>query len=160
MNVTVRDFIEADTEAVIELVRQLQVHEADYFDRMKPPGDIGPGYLRAMHDACAEHDGAILVAESDGRVLGYAVLLTQMSSSGEPDEVLYRYARVADLAVERTARRQGIGRNLLSECERRARLAGVPWLRISALAGNAGAIAAYEKFGFGKLLVTMEKPLG
>jgi GNAT superfamily N-acetyltransferase len=155
----VRSFTETDAEAVIELVRQLQTHEAQYFDRMKPPGDIGIWYVREMQDACAAHAGAFLVAEADGRVIGYAVLLMEMTSSEHPDEVLYRYALVADLAVERTMRRQGVGQHLLSECERLARVAGVPWLRIAALAGNAAALGAYEKFGFGKLLVTMEKPL-
>lgn len=158
--IAVRRFAETDAEAVIELVRQLQIHEARYFDRMKSPDDIGPWYLREMQEACARHAGDILVAETVGRVLGYAVLLTEMTSSKHPDEVLYRYALVADLAVEQTVRRQGIGQHLLSECERLARAAGVPWLRIGALAGNTTAIGAYEKFGFGKLLVTMEKPLG
>ena len=65
-----------------------------------------------------------------------------------------------DLAVMKQYWRQGIGTALLKECERRSLAAGVKWLRLSVLSSNSQAVTAYRKFGFGDLLVTMEKPLG
>jgi ribosomal protein S18 acetylase RimI-like enzyme len=80
-------------------------------------------------------------------------------SSGTMDEVPYVYGMVTDLAVAEQWRRTGIGTALLKECERRSREAGVNWLRINALVANVEATAAYRKFGFGDMVVKMEKPL-
>jgi ribosomal protein S18 acetylase RimI-like enzyme len=159
MAVIIRSYAEADSDAVIGLVRQLQVHETQFFDRMKPPEEIGPWYIRQLFAVIERDGGALLVAERDGAVVGFAAVLTGVTSRESRDEVLYSYGQVLDLAVTREARHQGIGTRLLEACEAAARQAGVKWLRIGALAGNDTAIAAYAKFGFDHLSVTMEKPL-
>ena len=61
--------------------------------------------------------------------------------------------------VAESARRRGIGRKLLEDCERRAREAGRDDLRITVLAGNHGAHALYRAFGFDDLLINMRKSL-
>lgn len=155
----IREYAEKDRSALIGLVRELQAHEAKYFDRMKAPQDIGGWYIDKMVEACREHDGAILIAEVEGVVAGFAALLTKVMPSGTMDEVPYVYAMVTDLAVTGQRRRTGIGTALLKECERRARAAGVKWLRINALSANIEATATYRVFGFGDMVVKMEKPL-
>ncbi len=159
MTVTIREFTRSDSVQLIALVRELQGHEAQFFDRMKAPDEIGAWYLHNLQKACATHDGVILVADQGEAVVGYAVLLTAVLSEDMPEDVDSVYALVMDLAVAGQARRKGIGTKLLEACESRARKAGVRWLRISALAENHDAIAAYEKFGFKNHLLTMEKPL-
>jgi GNAT superfamily N-acetyltransferase len=159
MPLKIREYNENDMGALIELVRELQAHEAQYFDRMKAPQDIDGWYIDKMVEACREHEGAILIAELEGIVAGFAALLTKVMSSGTMDEVPYVYGMVTDLAVAEQWRRTGIGTALLKECERRSREAGVNWLRINALTANVEATAAYRKFGFGDMVVKMEKPL-
>ena len=70
------------------------------------------------------------------KLLGYASLLTEVTSADDPDEILYSYAYVGDLAVTMNRRGQGVGRALIEECEKIARGAGQKWLRLGVIAAN------------------------
>jgi GNAT superfamily N-acetyltransferase len=157
--IKIREYGEADAPAVVALIRELQASEVALYDRMKPAADMGQWYIDLLKMQCAEDDGVILIAEEDGAALGYAIVLTNVVEDGSGDEVAYVYAYVGDLVVARAARRRGIGKLLLEECERRARLAGRDELRINVLAQNEGARAAYRAVGFDDLLVDMRKVL-
>jgi GNAT superfamily N-acetyltransferase len=157
--VAIRPYEDRDEGAVVELVRELQEHEGAFYDRMLPSWEIGSWYvLRALRDARGS-GGEFLVAELEGRVIGYATVLVGQSSREMLDEVLYTYAYVGDLIVTRDSRRQGVGIALLEECERRARGAGEKWLRIGAIAANSDAARLYEQYGFAVQFLRMEKPL-
>lgn len=157
--VEIREYRETDAERMIALIRELQAHEVAFFDRMKPVADMGHWYIDLLKKQCAEDDGVILIAEANGMAQGYATILTNVVEDGSGDEVAYAYAYVGDLVVAKAARRQGIGKLLLDECERRARLAGRDELRISVLARNGEARETYRAFGFDDLLVDMRKVL-
>jgi GNAT superfamily N-acetyltransferase len=156
---TIRPYREDDFPALLGLVRELQAHEAAIYDRMKAPEDIGQWYFEHFAERCVEENGLILVADEDGRILGYATILTAVEERGTGDEVAYTFAEIADLVVTREARGRGIGRLLLGECERRARAAGRDLLRIGVLAVNARAHRFYEDFGFRDHHITMSKKL-
>jgi len=157
--IKIRGYRDGDQAAVLALVRELQIHEGQYFDRLKPAEDIGPWYIEALIDEAARHKGSFLVAEADGLVVGYATLLTEMSSEGEKDEVPYTCSYVSDLAVLESHRGEGIGRALLQECERLERAAGQKWLRLGVIAANHGARRFYKNFGLEEHLLTLEKRL-
>ncbi|MGE0007854.1 MAG: N-acetyltransferase family protein [Parvibaculaceae bacterium] len=157
--VHIREYEASDTPALIALIRELQAAEVALYDRMKPAAVMGGWYVDLLRKQCAEDDGVILIAEEDGRALGYAVVLTRSVEDGTHDEIAYEYAYVADLVVAGGARRRGIARMLLDDCERRAREAGRDDLRISVLARNEGARALYRGFGFDDLLIGMRKLL-
>ena len=157
--IEIREYRESDQESLIALIRELQAHEVALYERMKPEAQIGSWYVDLLKKHCAEDEGVILIAEENGATLGYAVILTRSVEDGAGDEVAYDYAYVIDLAVTEGARRRGIGRQLLDDCERRARAAGRDDLRISVLAANRGAHALYRNFGFDDLLVDMRKRL-
>jgi GNAT superfamily N-acetyltransferase len=157
--IEIREYRETDAEAMLPLVRQLQAHEVALYDRMKPVADMGPWYIDLLKKQCAKDDGVILIAEEDGTALGYATILTNVVEDGEADEVAYFYAHVGDLVVAQDARRRGVGRLLLEECERRARAAGRDELRISVLALNNGARETYRSFGFSDHHINMRKVL-
>jgi ribosomal protein S18 acetylase RimI-like enzyme len=129
------------------------------FDRMKPPAQMGQWYIDLLRKKCAEDEGVILIAEEGDKALGYAVVLTRSVEDGTGDEIAYDYAYVVDLVVLKEARRRGIGRLLLADCERRARAAGRDDLRITVLARNEGAHALYRALGFDDLLIDMRKIL-
>jgi ribosomal protein S18 acetylase RimI-like enzyme len=155
----IRPFQSKDESEVVLLVRELQDHEAVYFDRMAPSSDIGSWYVSRVLREARDSGGELIVAELDGRIVGYATLLTRQSSETSIDEVLYTYAYVGDLIVTKSARGRGVGAQLLQECERLARAAGERWLRITVLAANPQAIEVYKRFGFTDQLIDMEKPL-
>lgn len=154
----IRPYRPEDLDDVVALVRELQGHDAARFDRSLPVDAIGPWYVEALLKACGETRGALLVAERAAALVGYAAVMCVVASE-DIDDVAYTYAKVSDLLVAARFRGQGIGRQLLDACEQRARAAGARWLRITAMAGNARARDAYERFGFRDLLVDMEKPL-
>lgn len=120
---------------------------------------MGVWYIDRMKQEIAESRGRILVAEGPDGIVGYASLLTFMSSENEKDEINYSYSYVDDLAVLAQCRNQGIGSALLDACEALARAAGQQWLRLSVLAGNARARAFYRRHGLDEHLVTLEKKL-
>ncbi len=158
-SLTIRDYEPRDEAALLDLVRQLQVHEGQVYDRMKRPEEIGPWYIAGLERQCAESAGRILVALSDGAIVAYATILTKVENNSI-DEVPNTYALVSDLAVTTDRRGQGIGKQMLAECERIAHAAGARWLRINALARNTQARATYSSHGFDELFTGFEKKLG
>jgi GNAT superfamily N-acetyltransferase len=156
---TIREYQDSDETQVVELVRELQAFESPLYLWGKPPEDIGPWYLQETKKWCAKNEGIILVAEHARQLLGYATILTKCESDGDGDEIAYTYAHVADLAVTKSARRQGIGKALLAACEKEARAKGSKIFRIGVLSRNEGAIAAYQDFGFAPYHQTLEKIL-
>jgi GNAT superfamily N-acetyltransferase len=156
---TIRPFEERDLPALLSLVRELQAHEVVLYDRMKPVEEMDVWYVDLLKKQCAEEDGTLLVAEEQGQVVGYASILTNVIEDGTGDEVRYSYAHVGDLVTALAQRGRGIGRLLLDECERRAKVAGRDELRITVLAENRRAHEIYRTFGFDDLLVDMRKKL-
>jgi len=155
----IRPFEIRDEMEVVILARELQDHEAGIFDRMTPSREIGSWYVTRILRNSRGSGGELLVAERKGRVIGYATILLGQSSESAMDEVLYTFAYVGDLVVAQAARRQGVGKALLVECERLARAAGEKWLRVTVLSRNAKAVSLYRRFGFDSQFIDMEKPL-
>jgi GNAT superfamily N-acetyltransferase len=83
-----------------------------------------------------------LLAERDGRAIGYALFFTTYSTFlTRPG--LY----LEDLFVLESERKRGVGRALLTEVKRIAEARGAGRLEWSVLDWNAGAIAFYRAFG-------------
>ncbi len=160
MTIELREYAAADRPQLIGLIRELQEFESDLFDRLKPPQELGGDYLDNILAECARHDGVILVAARDNDLLGFAAVLTAVTSAKDTDEIDYTYAYVSELVVTEAERGAGLGTRLLDKCEEIARGRDVKWLRISVLADNARAVRTYQKFGFRLLRHRMEKPLG
>ncbi len=154
----VREFEAADADAVVALVRELQVHEAQYFDRMKPASEIGLWYLDYLLEDTAKYGGTLLVSEFNGSIAGYASLLANCPEESR-DEVPYSFAYVGDLVVGSRFRRVGVGAALINACEERAKAAGQRWIRLSVLAANSGSRAFYNKCGYQEHLIKLEKAL-
>lgn len=158
--ITIRDYRAEDAEGLLALMRELQGDLIPHFDRMLPLADFGAWYRDEMLADGLGPKGRTLVAELDGRLVGYAILLLNVPNEDERDEVPYTFANVAELLVAAGVRGKGLGTQLLAECERIARERGNRWLRIDVLARNAGARRLYERQGFAEHILTLEKPIG
>ena len=156
--VTIRDYAPEDADRLTEMMRELQGDLAPIYDRMLPPERMAAWYRDEVLTECAAANGKALVAECDGRLIGYATLLLDVASK-KRDEIVFTYALVGELLITEEARGQGVGMKLLAECERIARDGGAKWLRIEVLAANGGARRLYERSGFTDHLILMEKPL-
>ena len=80
-----------------------------------------------------------LVAEKDGVLLGYALVLLRRGT---------RLARLYSLAVGPAGRGQGIGQALLSAAEDASSRSGRLYMRLEVAEQNSAAIALYQKLGY------------
>ena len=84
-----------------------------------------------------ENAVAMVSVSDDGTILGYGSMLFA------PDE-----GQLVNLAVLPTARRQGIGKQILSALIEEAKTRGAETISLEVRVSNAAAIALYEHFGF------------
>ena len=154
----IRPYRPADQSALLSLIRELQAFERAIDPLLKPEADIGFEYIEALCAEIEKHGGAILVAEDQSQLVGYAAIFTSVPNDDD-DEIAYNYALVRDLSVAASHRGKGLGKRLLAACEERARAAGAERLRIMVLSQNTGAHGLYTKFGFADRLTEMEKAL-
>ena len=126
MSVRVRDFRTGDLGRVLEIER-----------RTFP---VPWSALEFLH-AYTSDRSSIVVAELDGKVVGYAVFELQRRRGK-------LVGHLTNLAVDEAYRRGGVGSSLLAECLRRMREAGCSTVRLEVREGNTVARAFYEKHGF------------
>jgi [ribosomal protein S18]-alanine N-acetyltransferase len=105
----------------------------------------GDGEYAAIVNAERDLDGAVrrclFVAEGDGRVVGFAVGKVIGSSEGS-------LAELESVAVDRAARRRGVGAALCGAVIAWSRGHGVTAVELEVRAGSGGAIALYGGLGF------------
>ncbi len=155
--VLVRPYEPRDRKALDTCVCELQNHEIQFEPRMKPAADIIQTYVDDQLKQCSDCDGAILVAELEGEIVGYTSVFAAVPND-DPDETAYTYALVRDLSVLAAHRGQGIGSALLTAAKEFAHEHGATCLRIFALAGNTGAVSLYQRFGFKPRAIELEMP--
>jgi ribosomal protein S18 acetylase RimI-like enzyme len=99
-----------------------------------------------------------LVAEADGEIAGYVMILTKVRSEDLEDGDV-EYGLVADLVILEKFRKMGFGKKLLEAAEAHAMSNGVRWLRVGVLAGNPAAMNLYFAMGFSDSYMELEKDL-
>lgn len=125
-----------DSTALVGLITQLAA-----FERLEHLVEVTPESL-APHLFGDRPAAEAVVAEQDGRVVGFALYFTNFSTFlGKPG--LY----LEDLFVEPQARGRGIGRSLLRRLGRLAVERGCGRFEWSVLDWNESAIGFYESMG-------------
>ena len=104
-----------DTRSLRDCLIELQEFERRVDSRMPAGEEIADAYMSDMFLQCAMSKGTIFVADMDGRVVGFATLLSQCSS-GELDDGDIEFALLSDIVVREDCRGQGVGRQLLQVC--------------------------------------------
>jgi ribosomal protein S18 acetylase RimI-like enzyme len=90
-------------------------------------------------------DSDVYVAELDGQIVGYAVLL-QRSTTREI-HVPRTYSLIDNFGVSKAYRRLGVGRLLFESCLNRARERGSQELELDCWEANQEAVSFYESMG-------------
>ena len=115
-------------------------------------------HWRELQCRHAEKHGIILIAENEGRPVGWAFA---HDATGEvfvtPAE--RHHGTLAELYVVPQARGKGLGRALIEGCEAWARGRGHKLLTVGVLTKNPSAIRAYEGAGYAPYWVTMRRYL-
>jgi len=115
---------------------------------------VGPAVAREAHEllspaafdaALADPSCTVVVAERDGRLLGFAQVAFPSRHALVPHENAVELVR---LYVQERFTRRGIGRALLERAEEEAVVRGAATLWLSAWAPNARALAFYERCGY------------
>lgn len=135
----VRPTLPADAEALAAVYAPAVLQGLGTFEE-RPPS---PAEMEARRARIAAHGLPHLVAEIEGRVVGYAYAGPFRPRAG------YRYTVEDSVYVAPEAQGRGVGRALLAELL--ARLEALGMRRVVALvgdSGNAGSIALHERCGF------------
>jgi ribosomal protein S18 acetylase RimI-like enzyme len=118
----------------------------------------GPAYLQETWEEAwpdlsrTIKDGAALVAEYDGRAVGF--IFCVLGDRGR------KTAHVTDFYVRPEARGRGVGKELLGALIDPARANGLDHVSLEVLVRNADARRLYERLGFAPVDVFMVAPLG
>ena len=94
---------------------------------------------RSFRDFLRRQSATVLVAERDGRVLGYAIVLFRRGTA---------VARLYSIAVDPVAEARGAGAALLAAVEKAAVARDGLFLRLEVRNDNARALAFYRRHGF------------
>jgi ribosomal protein S18 acetylase RimI-like enzyme len=137
-------------------VIELQEHERRLHQTRLSGGAIADAYLDWMLRQAGEN-GAVLVAEIEGAVVGFAagwIECTQdIAETGDSN----RFGYISDICVLPTHRHRGIAGRLLDALGKHLGGAGVTRIRIGSLAANRLAQASYERAGFVPYEIVCEK---
>lgn len=157
--VTLRDYEDADLEAVILLAQELQAHEIQYHDQFKPVNEVGIDHVENMKTQVAKYKGRFLLAILERKIIAFAVLFLDVISEDEPTFKGYTYAKLDYIVVSQHVRGQGVGKLLLDECQNISCQAGRKFFQLSVLGGNKSARNFYAREGMEEFFVMLEKRL-
>jgi GNAT superfamily N-acetyltransferase len=154
----VRDMDNADREPVIDLIWQLNLFEDKISGDRAPGRKAAASGLAANRRRMAEHGGVELVAELDGRIVGYLLCVIEEAEPYVRDaERLHAY--IAELVIAEGNRGRGLGQKLISAAEDFARGQGMSSIQIGALSGNGPANRLYEHLGYASYSISRKKRL-
>jgi ribosomal protein S18 acetylase RimI-like enzyme len=135
----------------------LRAHYAfDALRFMAPRGNPEEGYAWFLGTQLDDADACVLVAEREGRVVGYVYAGLEPESWKELREAA---GFVHDVAVDESARRGGVATALLSAAEAWLRQRGAPRVVLWTAERNAAAQRLFERTGFRRTMVEMTKEL-
>lgn len=118
------------------IFRKMTVKDVDAVAEIEFNSFDLPWTLEDFWYETVRNDSESIVAELDGKIVAYACAWI---SFGDAD--------VANIAVEKNYRGQGIGAKLFAEIIRRVKLRGVHGVTLEVRVSNTAAIKLYEKFG-------------
>ena len=135
----IRDATEPDMAAVAAIYAHHVLHGAGTFEETPPPADeIGRRWQRVVALGLPW-----LVAEDEGRLLGYAYATPFRPRSA------YRYVAEDSVYVAPDAHRRGVGKTLLTELIVRCEALGLrQLLAVIGDSDNAGSIGLHAALGF------------
>jgi GNAT superfamily N-acetyltransferase len=157
-SVAVRLATDADLPAVGQLgALLLRVHYAFDRDRFMRPGTgAEEGYAWFLGTQLTDKDALVLVAEREGRIIGYLYAAIEPRNWKElRDEAAF----VHDILVAEGHRKSGIAQALMEASLVWARSRGVPRLMLWTATPNERARRLFERLGFRSTMVEMTKEL-
>jgi ribosomal protein S18 acetylase RimI-like enzyme len=132
-----------------ELVRLHHWWDPQRFLLVEP---IEDGYLWFFSREIESDSALILVAEDEARIVGYAYGRLEPRNW---NDLLDACGKLSDLYVDAAARRQGVGRALVTEMLAALRTRGAPRVVLLTAWQNPQAHAFFEALGFRRTMLEM-----
>lgn len=151
----IRDYTEQDRKAVLEHLVAFQEHERLREPTYLPGNVIAESYLNDLLSECGWGNGKMMVAEHDGKVVGYSCFYLTDSSC----QTFSKQVEVSDIYLAPECRGKGFGRLFLEAAEAFGRERGAYQLTLMVLARNTEGRAMYHKCGFREFNIAMVKPI-
>lgn len=150
---TIRPATDSDLDAVASMWRSFMKDQQRYLRSVRLT-KANVADTRAHLARLVPH-GQVLVAEVDGAIAGYAVVVVNLP----PLDTYFASATISDVWVEPAHRGQGVGRALMRAAVATIRDTGLHAVSLSVAAGNDAARALYRSLGFRPTQETMLLPL-
>ncbi len=141
MNITLRDASRDDVPAILAIVNYNILHTTAIYDYNIRPLET----QQAWFDQQQKDGMTVLVAESEGRVVGYGSYARFRPRDG------YRFSVEHSIYVEGQSQGQGNGKLLLEALIQRAKAQGFHTLIAGIDAANKDSIAFHQKAGFAEV---------
>ena len=140
------------------LIALQEYEDALHDSRLDAAASADP-YLGWMLRQVAERDGLCLTASLGSDFIGFIAGWVERQDNPAETEDSATFGYISDLCLLPPWRGQGFSRPLLLTMERYFAGKAIRRLRISSLAANEAALAAYRSVGFQPYEVTLEKVL-
>lgn len=133
-----------DLPAILNLMRQL-IEEHRTRDKYYKPFSQYQDLKYYIRDAIADSKKILLVAEDHGAVLGYFIGAIEEAPYFSSEKFI---GVVADTAVDKNHRRQGILKLFFQEARRWFQKKKITLVELSVDASNKAAVTAWKNLGF------------
>lgn len=155
MDLTVRPARPEDAEVLGRMGAALaRHHHAIDPARFMLPEDLESGYAWWLGKELAEPRAVVVVAESEGRIVGYAYGRLE---GRDWNLLLDRHAALHDVWVDPDARARGAGGALVDAVVRRLEALGAPRVLLSTAKQNETAQRLFAKLGFRATMIEMTR---
>lgn len=151
----IRKAIKNDVDAILLLMKEL-VDFHSKIDSYYKSFTAYRGLRSYLYKSLRDENKLVLVAEKDGEIIGYFL--------GEIENAPFyskerKIGIVADTAVSKSDRRQGVLKELFKNALTWFKEKGVYYLELSVHVKNQTALAAWRKFGFFEYRLRMRRKL-
>ncbi len=148
MHFHIRDFdLQRDRAAALSFIRGSQAYEHEVEPNRRLDPQVADNYLPVLMKAVADKQGRVLVAEQDGRAIGWAIILVEENPLFVI-EAERRFGYIGELFVEAAARGAGVGQALMAACEDDARRKGLGQVMVGVLTQSKRTAEIYARAGY------------
>lgn len=137
----------------------LQEYECALHETRLAASAVADPYLTWMLRQVAEKEGICLIARRSGDFIGFVTGWIEVAENPAETEDSTTFGYISDICILPAWRGQHVSGLLLAAVEHHFAAHSIRRLRISTLAANQPALAAYRSAGFHPYEVTLEKIL-
>ena len=145
MNIEIRKAIQQDIEQVTNFGLILLKQHSDLDPYFTPTETVDKVYRRFLEGCLNSEDKLFLVAENNGKLVGYAVGEIQKRS---PIFMITENGYINDVFVQAEFRKLGIARKFLIELKKWFKTKDIKYVELSVHAKNEIGKKTWAKFGF------------